>query len=118
MPVVRKIEEIEAQNISNGKDTLGVMKRVLIGPKEGAPTFAVRLFSVAPGGHTPAHTHPYEHGVIVLRGQGQVLGEEGAIPIGPGSVVFVRPQEFHEFRNTGKENLEFLCIVPVAVEKS
>lgn len=117
MPLVRKIEEIGAQNISDGKEIVGVTKRVLIGPKEEAPTFAVRLFTVAPGGHTPAHTHPYEHGVIVLRGQGEVLGEGGSTPIGPGMVVFVRPGEFHGFKNTGAEPLEFLCVVPAAVEK-
>ncbi|MGC8962976.1 MAG: cupin domain-containing protein [Candidatus Bipolaricaulaceae bacterium] len=117
MAVVRKMEEIEAQDISNGKDVVGVRKRVLIGPREGAPTFAVRLFSLAPGGHTPAHSHPYEHGVIVLRGRGEVLGPEGPKPIEPGVVVFVPPHEFHGFRNTGKETLEFLCVVPVSVEK-
>lgn len=117
MALVRKLEEIEAQDISNGQDVVGVTKRVLIGPRDGAPTFAVRLFSLAPGGHTPAHTHPYEHGVIVLRGRGEVLGPEGPKSIEPGSVVFVPPNEFHTFKNTGKETLEFLCIVPVAVEK-
>jgi quercetin dioxygenase-like cupin family protein len=117
MPTVKRIEEIEAQDISDGKEIVGVRKRVLIGPKEGAPTFAVRLFSLAPGGHTPAHTHPYEHGVVVLRGQGEVLGADGPRSIGPGTAVFVRPREFHGFRNTGTEPLEFLCIVPVAVEQ-
>lgn len=91
-------------------------KRLLIGPKDGAPTFAVRLFSVAPGGHTPAHAHPYEHGVLVLRGQGEVLTPQGPKPIGPGTVVFVKPSEFHGFRNPGPEPLEFVCIVPVHVE--
>ncbi len=115
--MVRRMEEVEAQDVSDGKDIVGVVKKVLIGPKEGAPTFAVRLFRLAPGGHTPAHTHPYEHGVIVLRGQGEVLGEDGPVPIAPGTVVFVRPGEFHGFRNTAQEPLEFLCIVPVDVEK-
>ncbi len=117
MPVIKRIEEVLAQDVSDGKDVVGVTKRLLLGPQEGAPTFAVRLFSVAPGGHTPAHTHPYEHGVIVLRGRGEVLAKHGASPVGPGTVVFVRPGEFHGFRNLGQENLEFLCIVPVEVER-
>lgn len=117
MPVVKRLRDVETQDVSDGKDVVGVTKRVLIGPKEDAPTFAVRLFSVAPGGHTPAHTHPYEHGVLVLRGKGEVLSSEGPRPLEPGTVVFVRPQEFHGFRNTGTEPLEFLCIVPVEVEK-
>lgn len=117
MAQVRRVEEVELRDVSDGKEIVGVKKRVLIGPKEGAPTFAVRLFTVAPGGHTPAHTHPYEHGVIVLKGKGEVLEKEGAKPIEAGSVVFVKPGEFHGFRNTGSEPLEFLCIVPVDVEK-
>lgn len=117
MPLVKRLEEIEAQDVSDGKEVVGVKKRVLLGPNEGAPTFAVRLFTLAPGGHTPAHTHPYEHGVVVLRGNGEVLSAEGPKAIGPGTVVFVRPGEFHGFRNPGSEPLEFLCIVPVSVEK-
>lgn len=116
MPEVKRIEEIPALDVSNGKEIVGVHKRVLIGPKDGAPTFAVRLFSLAPGGHTPAHIHPYEHGVLVLRGKGEVLTPEGPRAIEPGMVVFVKPQEFHGFRNTGTEPLEFVCIVPVHVE--
>lgn len=117
MPVVKRVAEIRGEDISDGLEIVGVVKRVLIGPKDGAPTFAARLFALAPGGHTPAHVHPYEHGVLVLQGQGEVLGPAGAIPIGPGSVVFVRPHEFHGFRNTGSQTLEFVCIVPVEVEK-
>lgn len=117
MPVIKRITEVAAVDVSNGKDTVGVTKRLLLGPKDGAPTFAVRLFSLAPGGHTPAHAHPYEHGVLVLQGEGEVLSETGASPIGPGTVVLVRPHEFHGFRNTGQEKLEFLCIVPVDVER-
>ena len=116
MPELKRIEEVPIRDVSDGKEIVGVHKRLLIGPQDGAPTFAVRLFSVAPGGHTPAHTHPYEHGVLVLRGKGEVLTAEGPKVIGPGMVVFVRPQEFHGFRNTGSEPLEFVCIVPVHVE--
>lgn len=116
MAVVKQMSEVPATDVSQGADVVGVVKRVLIGPRDGAPTFAVRLFTLAPSGHTPAHSHPFEHGVIVLRGEGAVQTPNGPMAIGEGSVVFVPPGEHHQFRNTGTVPLEFLCVVPVAVE--
>ncbi len=116
MAVVRKMDEVAERDVSNGREVVGVGKRVLIGPAEQAPTFAVRLFTLAPGGHTPAHAHPFEHGVIVLAGRGEVHTAQGPQPLEPGTVVYVPPGEHHQFRNTGSDPLKFLCIVPVAVE--
>jgi quercetin dioxygenase-like cupin family protein len=31
---------------------------------------------------------------------------------GPGSVVFVPPDEEHQFQNTGPEIVKFICLVP------
>jgi hypothetical protein len=44
----------------------GCRVRWLVDEKDGAPTFAMRQFEVAPGGHTPQHFHDYEHEVFVL----------------------------------------------------
>lgn len=117
MAVVKRIAGVPAKDMSNGREVVGATKQVLIGPGEGAPTFAVRPFTLSPGGHTPAHGHPFEHGVIVLRGEGEVLTPEGPRAIGPGTVGYVPPGEHHQFRNAGKEPLEFLCVVPVRVEE-
>ena len=50
----------------------GCQVRMLISEAGGAPNFAMRQFEVAPGGHTPRHSHPYEHEVFVLEGSGEV----------------------------------------------
>lgn len=86
--------------------------RCLIGEADGAPSFTMRQFEVAPGGHTPRHTHGYEHQVFILEGTGVVL--EGSVehPLRPGVAVFVRPNELHQFRNTGPGPLKFLCLIP------
>ncbi len=118
MAVVRKMEDVPERNMSDGKEIVGVTKRLLIGPVEGAPTFAVRLFTLAPGGHTPAHAHPYEHGVVVLSGRGEVHTAQGAKALEASTVVWMPPGEHHQFRNTGTEPLKFLCVVPAAVEKT
>ncbi|QGJ71380.1 Cupin domain-containing protein [Planctomycetales bacterium 10988] len=86
--------------------------RWLIGHDQGAPNFAMRQFEVAPGGFTPKHHHPYEHEVFVLEGEGEVYEGDEARPLTPGTVVFVKPDEVHQFRNTGDKPLKFICLVP------
>jgi quercetin dioxygenase-like cupin family protein len=86
----------------------------LIGEADCAPNFAMRQFEVAPGGHTPRHSHPYEHEVFVLEGRGVVLEGNVPHPLRGGDVVYVRPDELHQFRNTGDLPLKFLCLVPNA----
>jgi quercetin dioxygenase-like cupin family protein len=90
----------------------GCHVRWLIGAVDDAPNFAMRQFEVAPGGYTPRHTHPYEHEVFVLEGQGVVCQDDTEHPLQAGDVVYVVPNEVHQFRNTGSEPLKFLCLVP------
>ncbi len=86
--------------------------RWLIGESDGAPSFAMRQFEVAPGGHTPRHFHDYEHEVFVLEGTGVVLEDVTEHALKPGDVVLVKPNEVHQFRNTGSGPLKFLCLIP------
>jgi quercetin dioxygenase-like cupin family protein len=90
----------------------GCQVRWLLGPQQGTPNFAMRQFEVAPGGFTPRHSHPYEHEVFVLEGEGIVIEGEKEHKLRPGDVVFVVPDEIHQFRNTGSAPLKFLCLVP------
>jgi quercetin dioxygenase-like cupin family protein len=84
----------------------------LIGPEDAAPSFSMRQFVLAPGGHTPRHSHAYEHEVYVLEGTGVVLEGEREHPLWPGSAVYVPPDQLHQFRNTGSGPLKFLCLIP------
>lgn len=104
--------ESVAQRPVDMQGSQGCAVRWLVGESEGAPNFAMRQFEIAPGGHTPRHSHPYEHEVFVLEGQGVVVEGQTEHPLGPGDVVFVRPDDVHQFRNTGSTPLKFLCLVP------
>ena len=86
--------------------------RVLIGPNDGAPNFAMRLFELAPGGHTPKHSHSFEHEVFILEGTGVALDGDRERPIGPGMAIFVPPDRPHQFHNTGSCTFRFLCLIP------
>jgi quercetin dioxygenase-like cupin family protein len=90
----------------------GCQVRWLVGREHGAPNFAMRQFEVEPGGHTPRHHHPYEHEVFVLEGNGEAFEGETPHPIRAGDVILVKPDEVHQFRNTGKGPLKFLCLIP------
>ena len=90
----------------------GCSVRWLVDQDDGAPNFAMRQYEVAVGGYTPKHTHPYEHEVFVLDGEGVVIEGDQEHPLKSGDVVFVRPDELHQFRNTGTSPLKFLCLVP------
>jgi len=92
----------------------GVGIRVLISKDDGAPTFAMRMFEIEPGGNTPLHTHPHEHEVFVLAGAGVFVHKGLNHPIGPDDVVFVPGGHEHCFRNTGDATLRFLCLVPLS----
>lgn len=91
----------------------GASMAVMVGRADGAPNFAIRHFRVEPGGHTPRHSHDYEHEVFIVEGVGEVLLEGEYRPIRAGDVVYVPADEEHQFRVTGDTPLRFLCVVPV-----
>jgi quercetin dioxygenase-like cupin family protein len=80
---------------------------------DGAPVYALRLIEVAPGGHTPRHSHPYEHENFVIEGQGRVLVDREWHSLEPGDVAFVPGGTEHMYENTGDTPLKFLCGIPV-----
>ncbi len=90
----------------------GCQVRWLVDEEDGAPNFAMRQFEVAPGGYTPKHNHPYEHEVYVLAGNGIVMEGDQEHSLTPGTVVYIAPDEVHQFKNTGDQPLHFLCLVP------
>ncbi len=104
-------KQIEAKEADEG--AFKVKVRWLITKEMGAPNFAMRIFDVAPRGRSPLHSHPWEHEVYVLKGKGTVVGKNSEKKISPGDVVFVAPDELHQFKNAGKTTLQFICVVPI-----
>lgn len=87
--------------------------RLLIGPGDEAPTFAMRQFELEPGGCTPDHEHPWEHEMYILQGSGTVKCSGEEFPVRPGCFAFVPPNEPHQVVNTGLMTMKFLCLIPV-----
>lgn len=108
---VDRSSEVEAQQVKM-EGAEGCVIRWLVDDKDGAPNFAMREFSVDPNGHTPKHSHPYEHEVYILAGEGVVMEGDQERTISAGDFVYVAPDEIHQFRNTGELPMKFLCMVP------
>ncbi len=99
-----------AVDMEGAKD---VTMQILIGPDDGSQNIIVRLFTIAPGGHTPYHTHDYEHLVRAQSGVGVVVDKDGnKHELSRGQNVFVEPNEKHQFANPFSEPFEFTCTIP------
>jgi quercetin dioxygenase-like cupin family protein len=86
--------------------------RMLVGPEDGARNFHMRHFEVAVGGHTPHHSHDYEHEILILGGEGIAQSAQGERSFKARDVIWVPANEMHQFRNTGSVPLEFICLIP------
>lgn len=91
----------------------GARMAVMVGREHGAPNFAIRHFTVEPGGHTPRHSHDYEHEVFIVSGKGEILLDGAYRPIRSGDVIYVPADHEHQFRADANDGLRFLCAVPV-----
>ncbi len=107
---------IKPQIINNAK-IKDVKKRILIGSNLEAPNFFMRLFVVGPGGHSPYHSHDWEHEVYIIKGKGAVITEDGKKEISDNSFVFVPPNVKHQFKNLGNDELQFICVIPSTADE-
>jgi quercetin dioxygenase-like cupin family protein len=90
-----------------------VRMRMAIGVDDGAPNFIMRIFEVGPGGHTPFHTHAFEHENYIMDGEGSIVYPDGKEdPLVPGDIAFVPPNVKHQYKNAGKGVFRFICLVP------
>ena len=75
-------------------------------------TFRIAEIAVPKPGDPPRgpHLHDgFEECIYVLKGTGTTVAESGEIPIKPGDIVLIPPNEKHMTRNTGTEPLVLLC---------
>ena len=106
--ILRKVDEIGKEELKVGQKTL---KQVLIS-SEDAPNFAMRKFTIEPGGFMPMHTNTVEHEQYVLNGKAKVKIGDKLLTVEKNDVVFIPKGVEHNYTTIGDEAFEFLCIVP------
>jgi len=90
-----------------------VHKQVPLSRKDGVPTFSFRVFTIAPGGHTPFHQHEFEHMNYVINGEGVLIAEDREHALKQGDFALILPGEKHQFRNSSdRQDLVIICAVP------
>jgi quercetin dioxygenase-like cupin family protein len=104
-------QDVEAKDAEKGASKLSV--RWLITKNMGAENFAMRLFEMELGGYSPFHSHPWEHEVFILEGKGLVIDQGQERKFKDGDVIFIPPNEKHQFRNNSEKTVKFLCLVPM-----
>nr|WP_284731843.1 cupin domain-containing protein [Halorientalis regularis] len=107
--MIRRAEDIDYETVDAAE---GVEKGVLINEAHGAPNFAIRRFTIAPGGEIPEHTNAIEHEQYVLAGE-YTVGIDGEVyQVAAGDSLFIPAGVVHWYRNDGDEAGAFVCAVP------
>ena len=115
--IVKKIGDVELKPVEmDGARDVSV--RGVFGPADGAPTFAMRIFELAPGGHTPFHEHPFEHEILILEGPVALMSTEGPKTLSSGDTALIMPGEKHQFKSlSSRHHTRFMCLVPAQYQK-
>lgn len=110
MIAIKNSREVSIDEVKEGaKDTY---VQWLITEKDGAKNFFMRLFTIEPGGYTPLHSHNWEHEVLILEGEGKVISNGKEMLFKNGDVIFIPPNEEHQFLNVSESLLKFICLIP------
>lgn len=105
---VKKLDEVKKEEVKAATKT---SRQVLIGPSEG-PNFAMRKFTIEPGGSMPMHTNTVEHEQLVLGGKAIVVIGDKTFEAKKDDIVFIPAKTLHSYQTAGNEPFEFLCVVP------
>ena len=76
------------------------------------PSFSFRVFTIEPaGGHTPYHTHEFEHLNCFIEGRVALVNEAGKeMHVKQGDFALVLPGEKHQYRNNSADRpLTLIC---------
>lgn len=102
------MESIEKSKVAAGDKT---WIQVLLGPGE-TPHFAMRKFTIEPGGFMPYHTNAVEHEQLILKGEAEIVCKGEKLRVKKDDITLIPAGEPHSYRCIGDVAFEFLCLVP------
>jgi len=112
-----KIKKRDGVPLADTQGYTDVTKQIVLGPEDGSDEIVLRYFSVAARGATPHHSHDFPHLVKIEAGRGVAVDADGnEHPLMANDYVYVEANEVHNFKNTGDEPFEFICVVPLRGE--
>ena len=102
----------EPAEIESQSGAKGIRLRVVIGEKEGAPNFFMRIVDFDPEAQSPNHSHPYEHENYIISGKGTLEVDGQIATLKSGDVVYIPPSAHHCFRTTEEAPMQMICLIP------
>ncbi|NHJ47496.1 MAG: cupin domain-containing protein [Asgard group archaeon] len=110
---IRKLNDVESIDVTNYGST-GTKIQWLISKEQGAPRFAMRLFTLEPRAIIGIHDHPEEHEIYVMQGKMDLIAENGSrTRVEATDAIYMPPDEKHGYENIGSEVVKFLCVIPL-----
>lgn len=111
--IVSHIDNVKGIRLPDGEYNK-VTARVLINPENGWEGHVMRLFELGQGGYSGDHSHDFQHIVMVVKGEGELILDGVVHPVKEGSFMYIPNNAQHQLRNTTTENevMRFMCIVP------
>lgn len=106
--LVKDLKNLVKEKVTEGTNTY---KQVLISSIE-APNFAMRKFTIEPGGSMPLHTNEVEHEQYVLNGKAEIMIGDELINVKKDNIIYIPKGVKHNYKTIGDKPFEFLCIVP------
>jgi quercetin dioxygenase-like cupin family protein len=100
------------------KGSKGAYIQWLVTKDVGSSRYAVRRFTVKPGGLIAHHIHKYEEAVYIISGSTEVCVGREKRSMKRGDFVFIKGDVPHSFMNRGEEDLEFICVIPYIEDMS
>ncbi|MGB9720478.1 MAG: cupin domain-containing protein [bacterium] len=112
MKIIKLSEVIpEIPQLSGTKDTT---LQWLITKNDGAPHYAMRVFTINPGGEIPVHSHNnMEHEIFILEGEAILNNGVSEILVKKGDALLVQPDDKHGFINNASTPFRFICVIPI-----
>ena len=108
--VFKRSNEIKSEPVDKAVST---EVEWLIDRRDGAKNFELRKFRIKAGGMIPKHYHQdIEHEQYVLKGEYEIGIDNNIYHVKPGDSLYVPARSVHWYKNDGKEDAEFLCIIP------
>jgi quercetin dioxygenase-like cupin family protein len=108
--MVSSFRDVEAVGAGEGAEK--VKMRWLISKEMGAENFAMRHIEIEPQGYSPLHSHPWEHEIFILEGEGAVTNGKEEKKVKEGDFIFIPSNETHQTRNISQKTMKLLCMIP------
>jgi quercetin dioxygenase-like cupin family protein len=108
-PVIKRAADIESEPVDAAD---GLSKGVLLDESDGAPTFAMRRFTLDAGAEVPRHTNAVEHQQYVLEGEYVVGVDDEEHVVSAGDSLLIPAGVVHWYRNESEQPGAFICAVP------